>query len=83
MTDCDDVMRETRLAVQDATKAMTWALPVILAVRAWRDTPRDPRKMHESAALDHAILDAINNFDYYAAGLPDGLPGPHDDRTTR
>ncbi|MCI0584026.1 MAG: hypothetical protein L0227_14275 [Chloroflexi bacterium] len=59
----------TREAVQDATKAMTWALPVILAVRAWRDHDygEDKPGMRRGAELEQAILDAINDFDEYAA----------------
>lgn len=74
---------ETREAIRDATKAMMWALPVILAVRAWRDFDylglEHTEGMQRHAALEQALLDAINDFDYYAAGIPDGLPGPHDD----
>ena len=57
-------------AVTEATSAMAHALPVIVAVRAWRDTVRSPRDPRLSQRLDQAILDAIGDFDEYAATQP-------------
>ena len=57
-------------AVTEANSAIAHALPVIVAVRAWRDTVRSPRDPRLSQRLDQAILDAIGDFDEYAATRP-------------
>jgi hypothetical protein len=63
-------VEEASGAMRAATNAMTWALPVIAAVRGWRDAPRVASRGESVARigqrLEQALLDAINDFDEYA-----------------
>lgn len=52
--------------VAASTNVAKWVLPLVLAVRAWRDTPRT-RDMRVGQRLELAILDAINDLDEYGA----------------
>jgi hypothetical protein len=70
----DDEITEMRRTIREATEAMAAALPVISAIRAWRDTPRVATKKEPLAVLNQrlelAILDALNDFDELA-GYPE------------
>ncbi len=61
---------DTRRAVTSATQTLAMAMPVILAVRDWRDTPRTPTNLRLGQRLEQAILDAIGDFDELARLSP-------------